>query len=70
MVVPFGLVSSSAAMISCLELALDPEIEEFVSIFIDDILVISISFADHLKHMKIVFDKLQQANLVLNKEEW
>ena len=43
-VVPFGLITSLAAMVRCLELALGPEVEDFVSIFVDDILIISKSF--------------------------
>ena len=68
-VVPFGLVTSLAAMVRCLELALGPEVEDFVSIFVDDILVISKSFEEHLEHLKIVFRKLQAANLTLNLEK-
>ena len=40
-----------------------------MSVFVDDILVISKSFDEHLKHLDIVFSKLRQANLVLNYEK-
>ena len=35
-------------------------------VYIDDILVYSDSWEDHLKHMSVLFDKLSKANLVLN----
>lgn len=68
-VVPFGLVTSLAAMVRCLEHALGPEVEEFVNIFVDDILVMSKTLDEHIQHLRIVFDKLQQANLTLNQEK-
>ena len=66
---PFGLVTSLAAMVKCVELALGPEVEDFVSVFVDDILVISKSFEEHLKHLDTVFTKLRQANLMVNYEK-
>lgn len=58
--VPFGLVTSLAAIFKCLEQALGPEVEVFISIFVDDILVVCKSSAEHLEHLNIVF-KLQKA---------
>ena len=68
-VVPFGLVTSLPAMVKCLELALGPEVEDFVSVFVDDILIISKSFEEHIQHLEIVFQKLKDANLALNLEK-
>ena len=68
-VVPFGLVTSLAAMVKCLELALGPEVEDFVSVFVDDILIISKSVEEHIQHLEIVFQKLKEANLALNIEK-
>ena len=48
-VVPFGLVTSLAAMVKCLELALGLEVDDFVSVFVDDILIISKSFEEHMQ---------------------
>lgn len=44
----FGLNASLAAIIKCFELALGPDVGQFCSIFVDDILVISESFEEHL----------------------
>ena len=62
-------MTSLAAIIKCLELALGPEVEEFVSIFVDDILVMSKSFKEHLEHLDIVLNKLRNANLVLKQSK-
>ena len=56
-------------MIKCLELALGPEVDDFVSVFVDDILIISKSFEEHMQHLDIVFRKLRDANLALNLEK-
>lgn len=68
-VVPFGLVTSLAAMVRCLELALGPEIEQSVIVFVDDILVVSKSLDEHLEHLNTIFDKFRKANLVLNESK-
>ena len=68
-VVPCGLVTSLAAVVKCLELVLGHEVEDFVSVFVDDILIISRSFEEHLQHLEIVFRKLRDANLALNLEK-
>ena len=65
----FRVVTGLGAMVKCLELALGPEVEEFVSVFVDDILVISKSFEEHLNHLDIFFRKLGDANLVLNLDK-
>ena len=56
-------------MVKCLELALGPEVDDFVSVFVDDILIISKSFKEHLHHLDIVFCKLRDANLALNLDK-
>lgn len=50
-VAPFVLVLILAAIIKCLGLSFGPDTEEFVSIFVDDILVVSKSFEEHVEHL-------------------
>jgi hypothetical protein len=68
-VVSFGLVTSLTAVVGCLELALGPEVEEYVSVFLGYILIISRSYEEHLQHLDNVFKKLKKANLVLSKDK-
>lgn len=54
-VVSFGHVTSLAAIVKCLEMAFGPDVESFVSGFVDDILVVSKTFKEHIEHLDIVF---------------
>ena len=42
---------------------------DFVQIYLDDIVVLSESEAEHKKHLKIVFERLQQYNLKLRLDK-
>jgi hypothetical protein len=42
-----------------------PFLQRFVLVFFDDILVYSSSWAEHLRHLHLVFTKLQEQNLVV-----
>jgi hypothetical protein len=52
-----------------MDIVLDKYQSQFVNCFINDILVYSNTFEDHLKHLEKVFQALQNASLKLNKEK-
>ena len=64
-VVPFGLSTSLAAIVRCLERALGPEVDPYTVIFVDDILVISRTLEEHFENLRSVFQKLRLANITL-----
>ena len=39
---------------------------EFVSVYLDDVIVLSETLMDHVNHLKAVFDHLKKAGLMLN----
>jgi len=41
--------------------------ELFTGAYLDDIIIFSNTWDDHLKHLKLVFDRIPQANLTLKK---
>ena len=59
---PFSLLTCLAAIVRCLELTLGHDVEDFVSVFVDDILIMSRPVDEHLHHLDIVFNKLRKAN--------
>lgn len=68
-VVPFGLSTSLAAMVRCLDKVMGTEVEDYTLVFVDDILCVSHTFEEHLIHLKKIFKKFQDANMTINLEK-
>ena len=68
-VMPFGLRNAPAVfqrLMQCVLAGLNPEDgPPFVSVYIDDILVFSQTFDDHLRHLGAVIDRVAKAGLKL-----
>ena len=64
---PFGLKNAPAEFSRIMYMILGDL--DFVEIYLDDITIHSRTFKDHLKHVRIVFDRLKDANLKLNGEK-
>ena len=68
-VMPFGLTNAPAAFQRLMQkvlMGLNPEEgEDYVAVYIDDVLVFSRTLEDHLEHLRLVIDCLQQAGLKL-----
>ena len=65
---PFGLKNAPAVFQSFVEIVLGP-LREFTIGYIDDILVFSNSYLDHVHHLRLLFERLQEFGLVLNVEK-
>ena len=59
-VMPFGLVNAPSTFQRAMSLALRG-CEEFCAVYIDDILIFSETEEEHLRHLRLVFEKLQVA---------
>ncbi|XP_055837929.1 uncharacterized protein LOC129906276 [Episyrphus balteatus] len=68
-VLPCGLNSSAATFQRMLDSVLGPEMDPFAFAYLDDIIVISKTFEEHLEHLKEVFKRLQAAHLRINREK-
>lgn len=68
--VPFGTKDSMPALIKALQIVLGDL--DFVTFYVDDILIHSIDVEEHLRHLQIVLDRLSEAGFTLNVEkcEW
>ena len=60
----YGLNSAPGVFQNCMNAVLG-DVRHFALAFIDDIIVFSETFEDHIKHLGEVFDKLRKANLKL-----
>ena len=68
-VMPFGLTNAPAVFQRLMQRVLmgvnPPQGPDFVSVYIDDILIFSESIEDHLQHLQLVLERLVEAKLKL-----
>lgn len=60
----FGLTNAPATFQLLMNSVLGPYLRKFALVFFDDILIFSKSLAEHLEHIKLVFEKLREHQLV------
>ena len=58
--VPFGLMNAPACFQRFMEQCLDGYRDDFVIPYLDDLLIYSSSFDEHLQHLKLVFQRLKK----------
>ncbi|KAM0059597.1 putative nucleotidyltransferase, Ribonuclease H [Helianthus debilis subsp. tardiflorus] len=63
LVMPFGLTNAPAAFMDLMNRVCKPNLDEFVIVFIDDILIYSKSQTDHEKHLRCILELLQREKL-------
>ena len=66
LVMPFGLTNATAAFMDLMNRIFRPYVDQFVVIFIDDILVYSKDAQEHEQHLKIVLQTLREKKLYSN----
>lgn len=69
LVLPFGLTGAPSTYQRLMECVLRNLTYKICLIYLDDILVYSRTFEDHLCHLRQVFDRLRHANLNLGTSE-
>ena len=63
LVMPFGLTNAPAAFMDLMNRVFHPYLDQFVIIFIDDILVYSKNAENHVFHLRIVLQTLRKKQL-------
>jgi hypothetical protein len=66
LVMPFGLTNAPSVFMQLMNSVLAEYIDDFVIVFIDDILIYSNDEAQHTQHVKLVLNKLREAQLHAN----
>ncbi|GFY32945.1 retrovirus-related Pol polyprotein from transposon opus [Trichonephila clavipes] len=66
---PFGLSGVAPIFQKAIDIILKPVIGKFVNVCMDDMIISSPSFTQHIKHLKEVFRLLHEAGLTLNKDK-
>lgn len=65
-VMPYGLSTAVGGFTRLMDRVLGPEVASFTTAYIDDLLITSSCWTDHVEHLQIVFAKLKQAGLTVN----
>jgi hypothetical protein len=65
MVMPFGLCNAPATFMRVMNDVLRPFLDDFVIVYLDDILIFSKSREEHIEHVKKVLDVLRKEQLFL-----
>ncbi|GFS91701.1 retrovirus-related Pol polyprotein from transposon 297 [Trichonephila clavipes] len=65
----FGLSGVAPNFQKAIDIILKPVIGRFVSVYMDDVIITSPSFNEHLDHLNQVFTLLRDAGLTLNKDK-
>ncbi|GFT70178.1 retrovirus-related Pol polyprotein from transposon 297 [Trichonephila clavipes] len=66
---PLGLSGAAPNFQKAVDIILKPVIGKFVNVYMDDVIISSPSFIQHIDHLKEVFRLLQDAGLPLNKDK-
>ncbi|GFY20946.1 retrovirus-related Pol polyprotein from transposon gypsy [Trichonephila clavipes] len=66
---PFGLSRAAPNFQKAIDIILKPVLVHFVSVYMDDVIISSPSFTEHVDHLNQVFTLLQDAGLTMNKDK-
>lgn len=66
---PYGLCNAPATFQRLLDNLIGPELDPNSFVYLDDIIVVSTTFDEHLHWLKVVLDRIKEAGLVINKDK-
>ena len=68
LVMPFGLTNATAAFMDLMNRVFKDYLDQFVIVFIDDILIYSRSVEEHVEHLQIVLNILKKSSYMLSSK--
>jgi len=69
LVMPFGLTNAPASFQTMMDQILREYIDDFVVVYLDDILIYSKTLEEHHQHVRLVLAKFREHNLLINPEK-
>ncbi|EXX71174.1 gag-pol fusion protein [Rhizophagus irregularis DAOM 197198w] len=68
-VMPFGLCNAPATFQRLMDEVLRGYLWKFVMVYLDNVIIYSDTFEQHLEHLRVIFDRLEDAGLKLNPDK-
>lgn len=68
-VMPFGLSNAAQRLCQLMDRVIPSEYRERIFVYLDDLLIFSATFEEHIELLKIVAERLRYANLTINVEK-
>lgn len=68
-VMPFGLTNAPATMARLMTRVLGHDLEPYVYVYLDDIIIVSNSIDEHIRLIQIVAERLRRAGLTINLQK-
>nr|XP_016441816.1 PREDICTED: RNA-directed DNA polymerase homolog [Nicotiana tabacum] len=69
LVMPFGLTNAPATLCTLMNKLFHPFLDQFVVIYLDDIVVYSSNMEDHAEHLRKVFKVLRKNDMCVKREK-
>ncbi|XP_047267518.1 uncharacterized protein LOC124897941 [Capsicum annuum] len=69
MVMPFGLTNAPVTFFTLMNRIFQPYLDQFLVIYLDDIVVYSSSMEKHVRHLQLVFNVLRENELCVKREK-
>ncbi|XP_039018028.1 uncharacterized protein LOC120149241 [Hibiscus syriacus] len=69
LVIPFGLTNAPATFYTLMNKVLQPFLDRFVVVYLDDIVVYSKTLEEHIEHLRRVFQVLRENELYVKEEK-
>lgn len=66
---PFWLNVSGCEFQKCMDFVLGPAVQEFVTIYVNDIIIMSSTLEEHYEHLRRVFRRFKEYNVTVNLEK-
>ena len=70
LVMPFGLTNAPAAFMDLMNRIFQPYLDQFVVVFIDDILIYSRSTEEYVRHLRIILQLSREKQLYAKFKKW
>ena len=66
---PYGLSQAGATFQSLIDQVIGPEMEPYAFSYLDDIIIVTETFEEHVKWLSHVLKRIKEANLTINREK-